>query len=172
MQWMHLSIHAKYDRWETSFELMKILFSKDFYQFACGNWDKSHPIPEGRNVRSSFETFVNDAVDLYRGNWRKIFSTRIDFLLELLRKPVLDLEPDAVRKLKMFYQTCTGTGKKYACSKEKIWEMLLFIKRTRFSDKWKYHISFTSSTFGTFRWISSVICQSMAIEIILGTTSG
>lgn len=47
--------------WIDSFDL------KDFYQFACGNWDKSHPIPEGRNVRSSFETFVNDAVDLYRG---------------------------------------------------------------------------------------------------------
>ena len=40
---------------------------QDFYQFACGNWDKSHPIPEGRSVRSSFETFVNDVVDLYRG---------------------------------------------------------------------------------------------------------
>jgi predicted metalloendopeptidase len=42
-------------------------FLQDFYQFACGNWDKSHPIPEGRNVRSSFESFVNDVVDLYRG---------------------------------------------------------------------------------------------------------
>ncbi len=31
--------------------------------------------------------------------------------VELLRKPVLDTEPDAVRKLKMFYQTCIGTGK-------------------------------------------------------------
>jgi hypothetical protein len=30
---------------------------------------------------------------------------------ELLRKPVLDTEPDSVRKLKMFYQTCIGTGK-------------------------------------------------------------
>ncbi|CAF0910418.1 unnamed protein product [Adineta steineri] len=64
---------------------------EDFYQFACGNWDKSHPIPEGRGTRSSFESFVNDVVDFYR---------------ELLRKPVLDIEPDAVRKLKMFYQTC------------------------------------------------------------------
>lgn len=66
---------------------------EDFYQFSCGNWDKSHPIPEGRSVRSSFESFVNDVVDLYR---------------ELLRKPVLDSEPDAVRKLKIFYQTCVN----------------------------------------------------------------
>ncbi|CAF0840442.1 unnamed protein product [Rotaria sordida] len=66
---------------------------EDFYQFACGNWDKTHPIPEGRNVRSSFESFVNDVVDLYR---------------ELLRKPILDTEPDAVKKLKTFYQACVS----------------------------------------------------------------
>ncbi|CAF4083250.1 unnamed protein product [Rotaria magnacalcarata] len=69
---------------------------EDFYQFACGNWDKSHPIPEDRNVRSSFESFVNDVVDLYR---------------ELLRKPILDTEPDAVRKLKIFYQTCVSADR-------------------------------------------------------------
>ncbi|CAF4361198.1 unnamed protein product [Adineta steineri] len=42
---------------------------EDFYQFACGNWDKSHPIPEGRGTRSSFESFVNDVVDFYRGTY-------------------------------------------------------------------------------------------------------
>jgi hypothetical protein len=31
-------------------------------------------------------------------------------LTELLRKPVLHTEPDAVRKLKMFYQTCISAG--------------------------------------------------------------
>lgn len=49
-----------------------VYFLKDFYQFSCGNWDKSHPIPEGRSVRSSFESFVNDVVDLYRGKQAKI----------------------------------------------------------------------------------------------------
>jgi hypothetical protein len=34
----------------------------------------------------------------------------IFFLIELLRKPVLHTEPDAVRKLKMFYQTCISPG--------------------------------------------------------------
>ena len=37
--------------------------------------------------------------------------SRIERSVELLRKPVLATEPDAVRKLKIFYQTCVSAGR-------------------------------------------------------------
>ncbi|CAF0963262.1 unnamed protein product, partial [Didymodactylos carnosus] len=103
---------------------------EDFYQFACGNWDKQHPVPEGRSVRSSFESFVNDVVDLYR---------------ELLRKPVLLNEPDAVKKLKIFYQTCISPDRDSAANEN---VTLLTNKLEQvggfpvlYGDKWKPKLS-------------------------------
>lgn len=49
----------------------------------------------------------------------------IVFLIELLRKPVLNTEPDAVRKLKMFYQTCISAGKKNIFSKNFFYYLFL-----------------------------------------------
>lgn len=71
-------------------------------------------------MRSSFESFVNDVVDLYRGIGIDLVlslnsTIYFRFLIELLRKPILEIEPDAVRKLKIFYQTCVSAGNNFFC---------------------------------------------------------
>jgi hypothetical protein len=48
---------------------------------------------------------VTNSIDDDYCHWFFVVSSS-----ELLRKPILDAEPDAVRKLKTFYQTCVSAG--------------------------------------------------------------
>jgi len=66
----------------------------DFYRFACGNFKKTHPIPEGNLIRDNFQ-ILQDVVD---NRSRAILS-----------EAVSPLDPAAVIKAKNMYAGCMDT---------------------------------------------------------------
>ena len=86
--------------------------------------------------------------------------------IELLRKPVLDIEPDAVRKLKMFYQTCIGPGKEFIFIENEIMIIIYHISErdSPTNENITYHLLLQHlERFGGFpplhghRWQSKII---------------
>ncbi|KAK9881775.1 hypothetical protein WA026_017293 [Henosepilachna vigintioctopunctata] len=64
---------------------------KNFFQYACGTWNKKHLIPEDRSSISTFEVMA-DQLQL--------------ILKEVLEKPINLEDNDATRKAKIFYSSC------------------------------------------------------------------
>jgi membrane metallo-endopeptidase-like protein 1 len=64
----------------------------DFYEYACGNWIKQHPIPDDAPSVSNFENLGQD------------LELALKDLLE--ERPIPDLDGDAVIKAKQFYHLC------------------------------------------------------------------
>ena len=46
----------------------------DFFQFACGNWNKKNFIPEDRTSYNTFEKLIDDLQLTLRGNVNDIFQ--------------------------------------------------------------------------------------------------
>lgn len=69
----------------------------DFFQFACGTWNKKHMIPEDRSSISTFEVLADQLQVLLKG---------------VLEEPI-DYEKDnsATIKAKMFYKSCMDIRK-------------------------------------------------------------
>lgn len=64
---------------------------QDFFQFACGNWNKKHMIPEDRASISTFE----------------VLSDQIQITLKgLLEEPVDERDSEATKRAKDFYISC------------------------------------------------------------------
>ncbi|KAL1491391.1 hypothetical protein ABEB36_011995 [Hypothenemus hampei] len=63
----------------------------DFFQYACGTWNKKHVIPEDRSSISTFEVMA-DQLQL--------------ILKDVLEEPITLEDNDATRKAKTFYNTC------------------------------------------------------------------
>ncbi|KAK6640361.1 hypothetical protein RUM44_012054 [Polyplax serrata] len=64
---------------------------EDFYQYACGNWEKKNPIPEDK---AGFDTF-------------EMLRESLDSILrDLLLEPVENDTSDAVRKAKDLFESC------------------------------------------------------------------
>uniref|UniRef100_A0AC34PXB3 Peptidase M13 N-terminal domain-containing protein n=1 Tax=Panagrolaimus sp. JU765 TaxID=591449 RepID=A0AC34PXB3_9BILA len=64
----------------------------DFYEYACGNWIKQHPIPDDAPSVSNFENLGQD------------LELALKELLE--EKPISGIDGDAVQKAKQFYHLC------------------------------------------------------------------
>ncbi|XP_054287381.1 neprilysin-1-like [Macrosteles quadrilineatus] len=63
----------------------------DFFQFACGAWNKKHQIPEDRGSISVFE----------------VLSDQLQIILKgVLEEPFNDLDCSATKKAKVFYKSC------------------------------------------------------------------
>lgn len=68
---------------------------EDFYQYACGNWEKKNPIPEDK---AGFDTF-------------EMLRESLDSILrDLLLEPVENDTSDAVRKAKDLFESCMNEG--------------------------------------------------------------
>ncbi|KAM3720060.1 Neprilysin-2 [Dirofilaria immitis] len=65
---------------------------EDFYEYACGNWIKEHPIPDDAPSVSNFENLGHDLELALKG------------LLE--QKDANGVDGDAIRKARAFYQLC------------------------------------------------------------------
>ncbi|XP_019868485.2 neprilysin-1-like [Aethina tumida] len=63
----------------------------DFFQYACGTWNKKHPIPEDRSSISTFEVMADQLQLILKG---------------VLEEPINLEDNDATRKAKTFYNTC------------------------------------------------------------------
>ncbi|XP_037090452.1 neprilysin-1-like [Pollicipes pollicipes] len=68
----------------------------DFFQFACGTYNKEHVIPEDRSSISTFEVLADHLQVTIKG---------------LLEDPVVDVrDSNTTRKAKMFYSSCMNTS--------------------------------------------------------------
>ncbi|XP_071446832.1 neprilysin-1-like [Hetaerina americana] len=63
----------------------------DFFQFACGTWNKKHVIPEDRSSISTFEVLADQLQVILKG---------------VLEEPIDNRDNDATRKAKTFYKSC------------------------------------------------------------------
>ncbi|XP_014258696.1 neprilysin-1-like [Cimex lectularius] len=64
---------------------------EDFFQFACGSWNKRHQIPEDRSSISVFEVLSDQLQVILKG---------------VLEEPYNTEDIAATRKAKLFYKTC------------------------------------------------------------------
>ncbi|CAG9759483.1 unnamed protein product [Ceutorhynchus assimilis] len=63
----------------------------DFFQYACGTWNRKHVIPEDRSSISTFEVMADQLQVILKG---------------VLEEPLTLEDNDATRKAKTFYNTC------------------------------------------------------------------
>ncbi|XP_072385133.1 neprilysin-1-like [Diabrotica undecimpunctata] len=63
----------------------------DFFQYACGTWNKVHLIPEDKSSISTFEVMADQLQVILKG---------------VLEEPLNLNDNDATRKAKIFYSTC------------------------------------------------------------------
>lgn len=68
----------------------------DFFQFACGTWNKKHVIPEDKASISTFEVLADQLQVI---------------LKEVLEEPVDAHDSDATTKAKVFYKSCMDIRK-------------------------------------------------------------
>ena len=64
---------------------------EDFFEFACGSWNRDHVIPEDRSSVSTFETLGDQLILI---------------LKQLLEDPINERDNDATVKAKNFYKSC------------------------------------------------------------------
>ncbi|XP_054720932.1 neprilysin-1-like [Uloborus diversus] len=67
---------------------------EDFFQFACGTWNKLHMIPQDRSSISTFEVMADDLQVILKG---------------LLEEPANNHDNSATIKAKTFYKSCIST---------------------------------------------------------------
>ncbi|KAF7286321.1 hypothetical protein GWI33_006050 [Rhynchophorus ferrugineus] len=63
----------------------------DFFQYACGTWNRKHVIPEDKSSISTFEVMADQLQVILKG---------------VLEEPITLEDNEATRKAKMFYNTC------------------------------------------------------------------
>ncbi|XP_030759295.1 neprilysin-1-like isoform X2 [Sitophilus oryzae] len=63
----------------------------DFFQYACGTWNKKHVIPEDKSSISTFEVMADQLQVILKG---------------VLEEPITLEDNEATRKAKTFYNTC------------------------------------------------------------------
>ena len=63
----------------------------DFYQYACGAWNKKHVIPEDRTSISTFEVMADELQVILKGNLSHKISMNINFL-RLILKSIIKCE--------------------------------------------------------------------------------
>lgn len=63
----------------------------NFFQYACGTWNKKHLIPEDRSSISTFEVLADQQQVILKG---------------VLEEPVNQDDSEATVKAKMFYKSC------------------------------------------------------------------
>lgn len=83
----------------------------DFYEFACGQWIKGHPIPDDAPSVSNFENLGQDLEFALKGLFffsATIRQPRNSLFSELLDEndEPYDYETSAVGKAKYFYNLC------------------------------------------------------------------
>lgn len=67
----------------------------NFFEYACGTWNKKHVIPEDRSSISTFE----------------VLADQQQFILKsLLEEPITKLDHSATIKAKKFYSSCMDLG--------------------------------------------------------------
>lgn len=67
---------------------------QDFYQYACGNWEKKNPIPKDKAGLDTFE-ILRESLD--------------SILRDLLLEPS-DNDTEVVRKAKYLFESCMNEG--------------------------------------------------------------
>ena len=65
----------------------------DFFQYACGTWNKRHVIPEDRSSISTFEVLADQLQIILKG---------------LLETPILPEDQKMAREVKNLYQSCVN----------------------------------------------------------------
>lgn len=106
---------------------------QDFFQFACGTWNKKHLIPEDRSSISTFEVLFDQLQIILKGKcdykllrrfqmayfvsrivtrWYYLFHAIID----LLQEETVPEDNETTIKAKLFYNSCMNTSESISIS--------------------------------------------------------
>jgi predicted metalloendopeptidase len=92
----------------------------DFYEYACGNWQKQHQIPDDAASVSNWGN-LHQNLELALKGWfvrDKILKKDLFFAELLAEDPPADgssINESAVKKAKAFYNMCLNECKEEAC---------------------------------------------------------
>lgn len=109
---------------------------EDFFQYACGTWNKKHVIPEDRSSISTFEVSwkLCRKLEFWKINFivRQVLSDQQQIILKgLLEEPINidNNDNEATIKAKRFYKSCIDIREfqtiKLSLSKVKIFWLIL-----------------------------------------------
>lgn len=90
---------------------------QDFFQYACGTWNKKHIIPEDRSSISTFEIMADQLQVILKGKrvniigyefFYKYCINKCNLIAGVLEEPFGENETiiSATRKAKLFYKSC------------------------------------------------------------------
>jgi len=77
---------------------------QDFYQYACGNWGKKHPIPKDKTAYDTFEMLRENLDDVLRKLLEEQPNATYNFTSD-------NWQNDAIIKAKDFFHSCMNYGK-------------------------------------------------------------
>ncbi len=89
---------------------------QDFFQYACGAWNRKHIIPEDRSSISTFEVLADQLQVILKSelviHGADAHTHSLFFSLGILEEDVVSTDNNATVKAKYFYQSCMDMGKK------------------------------------------------------------
>ncbi len=88
---------------------------EDFFQFACGAWNRKHIIPEDRSSISTFEVLADQLQIILKG---------------ILEEDRNAFDNDATVKAKYFYQSCMDMGESNCRKSHQLFTFLLSASQT------------------------------------------
>jgi len=79
---------------------------EDFYQYTCGNWIETHPIPESKARIGTFDDLFESNMKAIRKILSKDFSSVVADVEDELPPPDKVVDEQNFKKVKNFYETC------------------------------------------------------------------
>ncbi|KAI9284616.1 hypothetical protein BC943DRAFT_343385 [Umbelopsis sp. AD052] len=78
----------------------------DFYQYACGNWIETHPIPESKSRIGTFDNLFENNMKAIQKILSKDFSSVVADVEGELPPPDKVIDEQNFKKIKDFYESC------------------------------------------------------------------
>jgi len=76
---------------------------QDFYQYACGNWEKKNPIPKDKTAYDTFEILRENLDNVLRKLLEEQSNAKYNLTSDIWQN-------DVIMKAKDFFQSCMNYG--------------------------------------------------------------
>lgn len=90
---------------------------QDFFQYACGNWNRNNPIPKSKSTWSQFDNLNEQLFNVLKGDiylqliWDNLFQQVLQKYAEILEDTNAITDPLPLKMSRQMYIACMDTGR-------------------------------------------------------------